>query len=83
MYASGLRVSELVGLRLGDVDLAVGIVRVVEKADKERLVPVGDAAATSLQTYLRDGRPRLAKSHPSDFSSWAATAAGSRARCFW
>ena len=45
MYASGLRVSELVGLRLGDVDLGVGVVRVVGKGDKERLVPVGDAAA--------------------------------------
>ncbi|MEK7221264.1 MAG: site-specific integrase, partial [candidate division NC10 bacterium] len=52
LYASGLRVSELVGLRLADLNLAVGIVRVLGKGDKERLVPLGDAAAESLRAYL-------------------------------
>ncbi len=66
MYASGLRVSELVGLRLGDVDLNLGIVRVLGKGDKERLVPVGDAAADSLRVYLKEGRPRLTKARVSD-----------------
>jgi integrase/recombinase XerD len=60
MYASGLRVSELVGLRLGDPDLGVGIVRVTGKGSKERLVPLGDMAAESLKAYLSAGRPRLA-----------------------
>ena len=59
LYASGLRVSELVGLRLADLDLTVGIIRVVGKGDKERLVPLGDAAVTSLRAYLTHGRPRL------------------------
>ena len=83
MYASGLRVSELVGLRLGDVDLGVGIVRVVGKGDKERLVPVGDAAAESLQAYLRDGRPRLAKSHPSDYLFLGRHGRGLTRQMFW
>lgn len=83
MYASGLRVSELVGLRLGDVDLGVGIVRVVGKGDKERLVPVGDAAAETLQAYLRDGRPRLAKSHPSDYLFLGRHGRGLTRQMFW
>jgi integrase/recombinase XerD len=61
MYASGLRVSELVGLRLGDPDLEVGIVRVMGKGSKERLVPLGEVAAASLTAYLSRGRPALAK----------------------
>ncbi len=67
MYASGLRVSELVGLRLADVDLGVGVVRAVGKGNKERLVPVGDAAASRLRAYQADGRPRLEKARPSPF----------------
>lgn len=59
MYASGLRVSELVGLRLADLDLTVGIVRVLGKGDKERLVPLGEVAAESLRAYLTRGRPEL------------------------
>jgi len=59
LYASGLRVSELVGLRLADLNLAGGILRVLGKGNKERLVPLGDAAVDSLRAYLADGRPRL------------------------
>ena len=59
MYASGLRVSELVGLRLGDVNLGVGIVRVVGKGDKERLVPLGEEAVAWLDRYLAAARPDI------------------------
>jgi integrase/recombinase XerD len=65
LYASGLRVSELVGLRLSDLDLQVGVVRVLGKGDKERLVPLGDAAMESLRTYLAQGRPRLERGRAS------------------
>ncbi len=65
MYASGLRVSELVGLRLSDLDFAVGIVHVLGKGDKERLVPLGEAAAMSLRAYLERGRPELERRRPS------------------
>ena len=61
LYASGLRVSELVGLHLADLDLTVGVIRVLGKGDKERLVPLGDAAVGSLRAYLTHGRPRLEK----------------------
>jgi integrase/recombinase XerD len=67
MYASGLRVSELVGLRLGDPDLEAGVVRVLGKGSKERLVPLGEVAAASLAAYLSRGRPRLARERPSPY----------------
>ena len=57
LYATGLRVSELVALRLSQVDLAGGLVRVIGKGDKERLVPFGAEAASWLQAWLAV-RPR-------------------------
>ncbi len=60
LYASGLRVSELTGLAVGDVDLAQGLVRVLGKRRKERIVPFGRSAADALRRYLAEGRPALA-----------------------
>ncbi len=60
LYASGLRVSELVGLDRGDVDLEGKLVRVVGKRRKERVVPFGRAAGEALRRWLADGRPALA-----------------------
>jgi integrase/recombinase XerD len=57
LYAAGLRVSELVGLDLDDVDLADLQVRCVGKGDKERIVPIGRPAATAVRRYLREARP--------------------------
>lgn len=59
MYATGLRVSELVALRLFEVSLADQVLRVTGKGDKERLVPFGDVAADWLRRYLADARPAL------------------------
>jgi integrase/recombinase XerD len=61
MYGSGLRVSELCGLRLQSVDLEQMIVRVFGKGAKERLVPFGRPAAAALQIYLSGARPALVK----------------------
>ncbi|HVO21550.1 MAG TPA: tyrosine recombinase XerC [Anaeromyxobacter sp.] len=61
LYASGLRVSELTGLDRGDLDLAQGLVRVLGKGGKERVVPFGKAAATALRRYLEEARPALAR----------------------
>jgi integrase/recombinase XerD len=69
MYASGLRVSELCGLKLGDLDLQTGLVRAFGKGQKRRLVPVGEAALDALTTYLRDVRPRRAGKDPTLFLS--------------
>jgi integrase/recombinase XerD len=59
MYACGLRASEAIGLEVGDVDLEAGILRACGKGSKERLVPIGSAAARALTAYLQRGRARL------------------------
>jgi integrase/recombinase XerD len=59
MYACGLRASEAIDLEVGDVDLEDGILRARGKGSKERLVPVGSAAARALTAYLQRGRARL------------------------
>ncbi len=59
LYASGLRVSELCLARLENLDLEKGFIRVVGKGNKQRLVPVGSSARSSLDKYLRGGRPEL------------------------
>jgi integrase/recombinase XerD len=60
LYASGLRVSELVGLKLTDIDLDQCVVSALGKGDKRRLVPFGEVARDALQRYLREVRPRWA-----------------------
>jgi len=60
LYATGLRVSELTGLRRSQVAHDAGVVRVVGKGSKERLVPMGDEAIAWMSRYLRDVRPELA-----------------------
>jgi integrase/recombinase XerD len=60
LYAGGLRISELVGLDLGDVDLYDGLVRVLGKGNKERVVPLGRTAREAVGDYLTTGRPELA-----------------------
>jgi integrase/recombinase XerD len=59
LYATGVRISELVGLDLADVDLDDGIARVLGKGDKERVVPMGRAARAELGRYCADGRLAL------------------------
>lgn len=59
LYGCGLRVSELIGLDTGDVDLPEGFVRVFGKGSKERLVPIAGMAAHALSAYLTQGRPFL------------------------
>ncbi|MDP2233859.1 MAG: tyrosine recombinase XerC [Actinomycetota bacterium] len=59
LYATGIRVSELVGLDVGDVDLTQGQLRVMGKGSKERIVPIHRAAAGAIRDYLHSGRPEL------------------------
>lgn len=61
LYATGMRVSELTGLRICDVNLDVGFIRCLGKGQKERVVPVGRRAVVSLNRYLERARPKLAK----------------------
>jgi integrase/recombinase XerD len=59
LYATGMRVSELIGLRPADVNLEASYLTCTGKGDKQRIVPVGDEATAWVRRYLRDGRPAL------------------------
>ena len=66
LYASGLRVSELVSLKIPQVSLDMGVVRVMGKGAKERLVPLGEEALTWIRRYLDEARPDLLNGKVSD-----------------
>ncbi|MBM3109431.1 site-specific tyrosine recombinase XerD [Pseudomonas arcuscaelestis] len=66
LYACGLRVTELVSLTLDQVNLRQGVLRVMGKGSKERLVPMGEEAVVWIERYLRDGRNEMLGGRPSD-----------------
>lgn len=66
MYATGLRVSELIGLKLKDLHLSIGLLQTLGKGDKERIVPLGDYAIEWLGRYLDEARPLLTTKHPEE-----------------
>lgn len=83
LYASGLRVSELVGLKLTDVDLDQSFVSVLGKGNRRRLVPFGEVAKESLLTYLRDVRPRWAEKQKSPHLFLTERSRGMTRQGFW
>ncbi|MFL6415715.1 MAG: site-specific tyrosine recombinase XerD [Bryobacteraceae bacterium] len=83
LYATGIRVSELVGLRVSDLDEDEGVLRVVGKGDKQRLVPVGREALAAVGAYRRDERPVLLKGRASPFLFVTARGTGMTRQGFW
>jgi integrase/recombinase XerD len=83
MYASGLRVSELVGLTVDQVNLRQGVVRVRGKGGKDRLVPVGEEAQLWLARYLKQARPALARGQSRTELFLSARGAGVARQVFW
>ena len=83
LYATGLRVSELVGLTLAQVSLDMGVVRVVGKGNKERLVPLGEEAIRWLKRYLAAARPELVGSGKSAALFVTARRAPLTRQAFW
>lgn len=63
LYASGLRVSELLNLKLNDIHLTMNLVQFIGKGNKERIVPIGEEAVSSIRKYLIDARNILNKNH--------------------
>ncbi len=83
LYATGLRVSELVNLKLAEVSLDMGVLRVMGKGSKERLVPLGESALDSLQCYLNTARAALLEHQQSDALFVTARGAAMTRQMFW
>jgi len=83
MYATGLRVSELVGLELSGLNLNQGVIRVIGKGQKERLVPIGDEAHESIKIYLSSGRPEILKGAQTNCVFVTTRKAGMTRQAFW
>ena len=83
LYATGLRVSELVGLSLSQLSLSQGVVRVVGKGDKERLVPLGEEALSWLNRYLSETRTELIRGRATDALFVTARGGPMTRQAFW
>ncbi len=83
LYATGLRVSELVGLRVGDLQLTAGYLIAFGKGRKERVVPVGEAALGAVSDYLHHGRPQLDKQRGSAMLFLNRAGKGLTRQGFW
>jgi integrase/recombinase XerD len=83
LYASGLRISELVSLKVHEVNLRQGIIRVLGKGNKERLVPLGEEAMNWLQQYLKDSRPILLNELQSEVLFLSKRAKKMTRQTFW
>ena len=83
LYAAGLRVSELMTVRVLDVNLEAGFVRVTGKGAKERIVPIGSGARDSIRRYLAEGRHRLLKGRTSAFLFVARAGRPMTRQGFW
>ena len=83
LYASGLRVSELVTLQVPQVSRDMGVVRVLGKGAKERLVPLGEEALGWIERYLHDARPQILDGRPCDALFVTSRAAAMTRQAFW
>jgi integrase/recombinase XerD len=83
LYAAGLRVSELCKVRISDLDVNTGVVRVLGKGNKQRLVPVGKSALQAVEQYLRAGRPALLKGRASPYLFVTNRGGAMTRQAFW
>jgi integrase/recombinase XerD len=83
LYATGLRVSELCGLGVGDLNLDMGVLRTTGKGNKQRMVPVGIPAIRAVREYLERARPKLLKSGASRYLFVTARGGCLTRQAFW
>jgi integrase/recombinase XerD len=83
LYATGLRVSELCRVGVGDLNSSMGVVKTLGKGNKHRLVPVGTAAIQAVEQYLASGRPLLLKGRASKYLFITARGGPMTRQCFW
>jgi integrase/recombinase XerD len=83
LYASGLRVSELVGLKVTEVSLSEGVIRVTGKGSKTRLVPMGELAVEWISRYLKESRPQILQKRLSDSLFVTQRGSAMTRQAFW
>ena len=83
MYACGLRVSEIINLKLNQVDLEVGFVKCTGKGQKERVIPLGSKAKQAIKEYLNNGRPQISKSSYTKVLFLTRLGRGMTRQSFW
>ena len=83
LYAAGLRVSELVGIQLTELNSQLGVLRVTGKGDKQRMVPVGKVALEAIEAYLEDARPQILKRRHSRYLFVTARGTLLTRQAFW
>jgi integrase/recombinase XerD len=83
LYAAGLRVSELTNLKVFEVDLSAGVLRVLGKGSKVRLVPLGEEAVDWVRLYLKDARNEILKKKSSDHLFVTERGSGMTRQAFW
>jgi integrase/recombinase XerD len=83
LYATGLRVSELCNLGMGDVDLDSGVLRATGKGRKQRMIPVGKAALGAVRAYLETARPAILKNRRSRYLFVTARGGPMTRQAFW
>jgi len=83
LYATGLRVSELCGLELTAVERRMGVLKVIGKGNKQRMVPFGEPAGVALDGYLATGRPALLKGRASKYLFVTARGSAMTRQTFW
>ena len=83
LYSSGLRVSELCSVQLSDIELNLGVIRVMGKGSKQRLVPVGGSALRAVEDYLASARSAILKSRPSRFLFVTSRGGRLSRQAFW
>jgi len=83
LYSSGLRITELISVEVNQVGFVQGVMRVIGKGDKERLVPIGEEALSSIQSYLKYGRPDLASEDTNDWLFLSTRGSKMTRQTFW
>ncbi|WP_223669376.1 site-specific tyrosine recombinase XerD [Kangiella shandongensis] len=83
LYSSGLRITELISMEVNQIGFVQGVMRVVGKGNKERLVPIGEEALMSIQAYIQYGRPELATETPNDWLFLSTRGSKMTRQTFW
>ncbi len=83
LYATGLRATELVRLRLGELRVSPGVVQIVGKGGRERLVPLGESAVDAVDVYIRTARADLLRGKTTDFVFVTRRGSGMTRQAFW